>query len=119
MRMINFALLTACNPMNSTDQPSPSTEPAVSDEKNPPAPPNKELFVVHHCRKLPRMVLKKILYALFSAFGRIEDVGTPSTEKLASIAFIKFDSVESAARAMSSLQGLPFYTSKLSISYSR
>ena len=53
--------------------------------------------------------LKKSLYAIFSQFGQILDIVALKTLKMRGQAFVVFRDVSSAANALRSMQGFPFY----------
>ena len=53
--------------------------------------------------------LKKSLYAIFSQFGQILDIVALKTLKMRGQAFVIFKEVNSAANALRSMQGFPFY----------
>jgi len=53
--------------------------------------------------------LKKSLYAIFSQFGQILDILVARNVKMKGQAFVIFKEVNSAANALRSMQGFPFY----------
>lgn len=53
--------------------------------------------------------LKKSLYAIFSQFGQILDIVALKTLKMRGQAFVIFKEINSAANALRSMQGFPFY----------
>lgn len=53
--------------------------------------------------------LKKSLYAIFSQFGQILDIVAMKTLKMRGQAFVIFKEINSAANALRSMQGFPFY----------
>ena len=53
--------------------------------------------------------LKKSLYAIFSQFGQILDIVALKTLKMRGQAFVIFKEINSATKALQSMQGFPFY----------
>lgn len=53
--------------------------------------------------------LKKSLYAIFSQFGQILDIVALKTLKMRGQAFVIFKEINSASKALQSMQGFPFY----------
>jgi RNA recognition motif-containing protein len=63
--------------------------------------------------------LKKALYAIFSQFGQIVDIMAFKTLRMRGQAHIIFKEISSAATALRSMQGFPFYDKPMRIQYSR
>jgi U2 small nuclear ribonucleoprotein B'' len=53
--------------------------------------------------------LKRSLYSLFSAYGRILDIVALKTMKMRGQAFVVFKEIQSATSAMRGLNGFNFY----------
>lgn len=63
--------------------------------------------------------LKKSLYAIFSQFGQILDIVALKTLKMRGQAFVIFKEINSAANALRSMQGFPFYDKPMRIQFSK
>lgn len=63
--------------------------------------------------------LKKALHAIFSQFGPILDIIALKTLKMRGQAFVIFKELDSAARALQSMQGFPFYDKPMRIAYAK
>ncbi|KAG9292057.1 hypothetical protein G9A89_017957 [Geosiphon pyriformis] len=82
-------------------------------------PPNPTLYVRNLNEKTPKDELKRSLYALFSAYGRILDVVALKTIRLRGQAFIVFKEIQSATAAMRGLNGFMFYDKPMNIEYAK
>ena len=67
--------------------------------------------------KIPE--LKKCLYAIFSKFGKILDIVALKNLRMRGQAFIIFESPDSAAQALTSMQSFPLYEKPLRIQFSK
>lgn len=63
--------------------------------------------------------LKKALYAIFSQFGPIIDIMAFKTLRMRGQAHVIFKELNSAATALRSMQGFPFYDKPMRIQFSR
>lgn len=83
-------------------------------------PPNQTLFCYNLNTKINRDDLKRCLFELFCPYGKILDVvASKADPKKRGNAFIVFSSVVSATTALRSLQGRPFLSRPLGISYAK
>ena len=63
--------------------------------------------------------LKKALYAIFSQFGQIIDIMAFKHLKMRGQAHVIFKEINSAATALRSMQGFPFYDKPMRIQFSK
>ena len=63
--------------------------------------------------------MKRSLHAIFSQFGHILDVVALKTLKMRGQAFVIFKDLTSAANAIRSMQGFPFYDKPMKIAYAK
>lgn len=82
-------------------------------------PPNQTIYVNNLNDKIKMDEIKKSLHAVFSQFGPIIDIFMKKTLKLRGQAFVVFKEIESASRAVRSMQGFPFYDKPMMISYAK
>lgn len=72
-----------------------------------------EFLFILHCQICTLLFfiteLKKSLYAIFSQFGQILDIVALKTLKMRGQAFVIFKEINSATKALQSMQGFPFY----------
>ncbi|KAK6191436.1 hypothetical protein SNE40_003127 [Patella caerulea] len=81
--------------------------------------PNHTIYINNLNEKIKKDELKKSLYAIFSQFGQILDIVALKTLKMRGQAFVIFKEVNSAANALRSMQGFPFYDKPMRISFSK
>ncbi|CAG8672478.1 20320_t:CDS:2 [Dentiscutata erythropus] len=81
--------------------------------------PNQTLYVRNLNEKINKEELKRSLYALFSAYGRILDIVALKTIKMRGQAFIVFKEIQSATAAMRGLNGFNFYDVPMQIEYAK
>jgi len=83
-------------------------------------PPNNTLYVNNLCEKLNRDELVKALKHVFGQFGKILDVVAYNKIKAAKgQAFIVFDEIESATKALQEMNNFLFYHKPLRVSYAK
>jgi len=83
-------------------------------------PPNNTLYVNNLCEKLNRDELVKALKHVFGQFGKILDViAYTKILKAKGQAFIVFDDVESATKALQEMNNFLFYHKPLRVSYAK
>jgi U1 small nuclear ribonucleoprotein A len=63
--------------------------------------------------------LKKALYAIFSQFGQIVDILAFKHLKMRGQAHVIFKEINSAATALRSMQGFPFYDKPMRIQFAK
>ncbi|ESO91782.1 hypothetical protein LOTGIDRAFT_121828 [Lottia gigantea] len=81
--------------------------------------PNHTIYINNLNEKIKKDELKKSLYAIFSQFGQILDIVALKTLKMRGQAFVIFKEINSAANALRSMQGFPFYDKPMRISFSK
>ncbi|XP_046371694.1 U1 small nuclear ribonucleoprotein A-like [Haliotis rufescens] len=81
--------------------------------------PNHTVYINNLNEKIKKDELKKSLYAIFSQFGQILDIVALKTLKMRGQAFVIFKDINSAANAMRSMQGFPFYDKPMRIQFSK
>eukprot|EP00455_Lapot_gusevi_P049779 TRINITY_DN711_c0_g1_i6.p1 TRINITY_DN711_c0_g1~~TRINITY_DN711_c0_g1_i6.p1 ORF type:complete len:227 (+),score=54.50 TRINITY_DN711_c0_g1_i6:77-757(+) len=82
-------------------------------------PPNNTLYVNNLNEKVTKDELTRSLFHVFGQFGRIADVLASKTLKMRGQAFIIFDDVAAATRALREMQGFNFYGKPMRVSYAR
>ncbi|KAK7098464.1 U1 small nuclear ribonucleoprotein A-like [Littorina saxatilis] len=81
--------------------------------------PSHTIYINNLNEKIKKDELKKSLYAIFSQFGQILDIVALKTLKMRGQAFVIFKEVNSAANALRSMQGFPFYDKPMRIQFSK
>lgn len=81
--------------------------------------PSHTIYINNLNEKIKKDELKKSLYAIFSQFGQILDIVALKTLKMRGQAFVIFKEINSAANALRSMQGFPFYDKPMRIQFSR
>ncbi|KAL1914903.1 uncharacterized protein VTP21DRAFT_7819 [Calcarisporiella thermophila] len=81
--------------------------------------PNQTLYIHHLPEKIHKEDLKRSLYHLFSAYGRVLDIVAMKTLKMRGQAFIVFNDIASATAAMRGLNGFKFYDKTIEIQYAK
>jgi len=79
--------------------------------------PNPTLYVSHVYDKLNKETTKKLLYALFSQFGRVIDVVYSKT--LRGRAWVVFEDVSMATQAKVNLEGFELYGKGIRVAYAK
>ncbi|CAI2165926.1 14502_t:CDS:2 [Funneliformis geosporum] len=82
-------------------------------------PPNYTLYIRNLNEKTNKDELKRSLYSLFSAYGRIIDIVALKTIQMRGQAFIVFKEIQSATSAMRGLNGFNFYDKPMHIEYAK
>ncbi|KAL3078764.1 hypothetical protein niasHS_014546 [Heterodera schachtii] len=81
--------------------------------------PNHTLYINNLNEKVKKEELKKALYAIFSQFGQIIDILAFKHLKMRGQSHVIFKEINSAATALRSMQGFPFYDKPMRIQFSR
>lgn len=81
--------------------------------------PNQTLYVHNLNEKLKKDVLKKLLYMIFSQYGKVKQITACKGIKLRGQAWVAFKDVSSAINAMKGKQGFMFYDKPLKIGYAK
>ncbi|RUS20997.1 U2 small nuclear ribonucleo protein B''-like protein [Endogone sp. FLAS-F59071] len=82
-------------------------------------PPNQTIYIRNLPEKIKKEELKRSLYALFSAYGRILDVVAMKTIRMHGQAWVAFREITSATAALRSLNGFMFYDKPIKIEYAK
>jgi len=82
-------------------------------------PPNPTIYIKNLNDKLKKDALRKNLYLAFSQFGNILEVHSLKTMKLRGQAWIVFDSLAGATKAMRAGQEMEFFGKNLELSYAK
>ncbi|KAJ1964331.1 hypothetical protein H4R35_007155 [Dimargaris xerosporica] len=85
----------------------------------PPIAPKETLYIHHLNEKVRKDELRRSLYHLFSAYGRVLDVRAYRTHRLRGQAFVVFRDVTAATMALRQLNGFLFYDKPLAIEYAK
>ncbi|KAJ3412393.1 hypothetical protein HDV05_000813 [Chytridiales sp. JEL 0842] len=85
----------------------------------PPTEPNQTLYIRNLNEKVSLKVITKSLNAILSGFGKILNIRAKSNIALRGQAFVTFDNIESATKAMNEVQGFPLFTLPMDIQYAR
>ncbi|KAF9160451.1 U2 small nuclear ribonucleoprotein B'' [Actinomortierella ambigua] len=81
--------------------------------------PNQTIYVRNLNDKIKKDELKRSLYCLFSAFGRVISITALKTLPHRGQAFIAFSDLTSATAALRGLQGFEFYGKAMDIQYAK
>eukprot|EP01065_Artemidia_motanka_P003597 TRINITY_DN1171_c5_g1_i1.p2 TRINITY_DN1171_c5_g1~~TRINITY_DN1171_c5_g1_i1.p2 ORF type:complete len:259 (+),score=80.28 TRINITY_DN1171_c5_g1_i1:219-995(+) len=82
-------------------------------------PPRETLYINNLTDKIKRQEVKRQLYQLCSAFGRVVDVVAQGAPRKHGQAFVIFRDVQSATTCMRRLQGFPFHGKDMRVAYAR
>lgn len=76
-------------------------------------PPKHTIYINNLNSKIKVEPMKRSLHAAFSQFGPIVDIIMRKSYRLRGQAFIIFKDIESAAKALRTMQGFPFFDKPL------
>lgn len=82
-------------------------------------PPNPSLYVQNLNEKIKKEELKKSLYHVFSQFGNILDIQCKKTLALRGQAWIIYEDLGSATKALREMQGFSFYSKAMRVDYAK
>lgn len=82
-------------------------------------PPKHTLYINNLNDSIKIEAMKQSLHAAFSQFGPINDIVMRKSLRLRGQAFIIFKDIESASRALRTMQGVTFYDKILKIQYAK
>lgn len=82
-------------------------------------PPKQTLYINNLNDKIKSKTMKQQLHAAFSQFGPIVDIVMRNSIRLRGQAFIIFRDIESATKALRTMQGFPFYDKPMRIQYAK
>ncbi|KAF9920173.1 U2 small nuclear ribonucleoprotein B'' [Linnemannia zychae] len=85
----------------------------------PTIDPNQTIYVRNLNEKINKNELKRSLYCLFSAYGKIISIVASKTQRDRGQAFIAFSDVVSSTAALRGLQGFNFYGKPMEIQYAK
>ncbi|KAF9272049.1 hypothetical protein BGZ88_005270 [Linnemannia elongata] len=88
-----------------------STAPAID--------PNQTIYIRNLNEKINKIELKRSLYCLFSAYGKVISIVASKTKRDRGQAFIAFSDIVSATAALRGLQGFNFYDRPMEIQYAK
>jgi RNA recognition motif-containing protein len=83
------------------------------------APPNQTVYVQNLNEKIKIEELKKSLYHVYSQFGNILDIHCKKTLKMRGQAWIIFEDMSAATKALREMQGFNFYAKPMKCSYAK
>ncbi|KAF9347621.1 U2 snRNP complex subunit msl1 [Mortierella sp. AD094] len=86
---------------------------------NPTIDPNQTIYVRNLNEKIKKNELKRSLYCLFSAYGKVISIVASKTKRDRGQAFIAFSDIVSATTALRGLQGFTFYGKSMEIQYAK
>lgn len=105
--------------------PTPMAMPtptAVPDKPQPETPwfgPHNTVYINRLNEKVKIPELKKALFHVFSQFGGIREIFAEKRLALKGQAWIVFEKVESATKALSEMQGFNFYGNEMNVAYAK
>ena len=82
-------------------------------------PPNKTLYVRNLDESIKLPILKQELETLFSQFGHVLNVVAHKNIRMRGQAFIVFEDLPSAEKALSIVQDFPFHGKKMTVNYAK
>ncbi|KAG0367118.1 hypothetical protein BC939DRAFT_108544 [Gamsiella multidivaricata] len=86
---------------------------------SPNIDPNQTIYVRNLNEKIKKNELKRSLYGLFSAYGKVISVVASKTTRDRGQAFVAFSDIVSATAALRGLQGFSFYGKSMEIQYAK
>ncbi|KAF8986031.1 hypothetical protein BGZ46_010448 [Entomortierella lignicola] len=86
---------------------------------NPTIDPNQTIYVRNLNEKIKKNELKRSLYCLFSAYGKVISIVASKTQRDRGQAFIAFSDIVAATTALRGLQGFIFYGKSMEIQYAK
>merc|ERR1712025_37239 len=117
----DFDCLTVC-PDRMADvamAENPAAPPAGEKPPPPDYPPNQTIYVNNISEKIKINNLVTELKAIFNQFGNILEIQAKKNLRMRGQAFIVFEDVEAAKKAVSSMQGFPFHDKKMRIAFAK
>merc|ERR1712241_1299690 len=101
--------------------PPPQPGPPLKEEAPPvpELPPNNTIYVNNLTEKIKIPALIIELRAIFNQFGTIVEIQAKKNLRMRGQAFIVFDDVESAKKAVATMQGFPFHDKKMRIAFAK
>ncbi|KAF8925893.1 hypothetical protein BGZ47_002989 [Haplosporangium gracile] len=85
----------------------------------PAIDPNQTIYIRNLNEKINKIELKRSLYCLFSAYGKVISIVASKTKRDRGQAFIAFSDIVSATAALRGLQGFNFYDRPMEIQYAK
>eukprot|EP00164_Ancoracysta_twista_P007268 GFYU01010283.1.p2 GENE.GFYU01010283.1~~GFYU01010283.1.p2 ORF type:complete len:216 (+),score=60.45 GFYU01010283.1:117-764(+) len=82
-------------------------------------PPNQTLYVQRLNEKIKKDDMKKSLYELFSQHGQILEVYVKKTLKMRGQAWIVYNDIASATKAIRELQGFPLFDKPMEVHFAK
>ncbi|RKP23682.1 hypothetical protein SYNPS1DRAFT_24247 [Syncephalis pseudoplumigaleata] len=81
--------------------------------------PNQSLYVANLNIQVKKDEMKRALYTLFTAYGRIVDIVHQRSDRMRGVAFVIFRDIQSATTALRGLNGFMFYDRPLKLKYAK
>eukprot|EP00730_Choanoeca_flexa_P009240 TRINITY_DN12615_c3_g1_i4.p1 TRINITY_DN12615_c3_g1~~TRINITY_DN12615_c3_g1_i4.p1 ORF type:complete len:308 (+),score=59.36 TRINITY_DN12615_c3_g1_i4:38-961(+) len=97
----------------------PMVDPLQANAPKHFEPPNNTIYINNLNEKVKEKELKKSLQAIFEQFGKILQIVAMSSVKRRGQAWVVFDNVDSAKKALAAMQSFPFCGKPMRINYSR
>jgi len=85
----------------------------------PDQPPCQTIYINNLNEKVKKDELKKALYHVFSQFGNILEIHAQKTLWLRGQAWIVFDDISGAARAVREMNGFNFYNKAMRVTFAK
>lgn len=83
------------------------------------SPPNKTLYVRNLDESIKLPILKQDLNTIFSQFGTVINVVAHKNIRMRGQAFIVFDDLGAAQKALGAVQEFPFHGKKMEVHYAK
>ncbi|KAJ3107480.1 hypothetical protein HDU97_004076 [Phlyctochytrium planicorne] len=85
----------------------------------PPTEPNKTIYIRNLNERISLRILKRSLETIFSSFGNILELRASKCIRLRGQAFVTYDNIDSATKAVNEAQGFPLFALPMDIQYAR
>ncbi|KAG5519738.1 hypothetical protein PMAC_000011 [Pneumocystis sp. 'macacae'] len=103
-----------------SESSSPENEkPPVIPTELSTFPPSETVYIRNLSEKIKIDILKKSLEAVFSSYGTILDIVAHKNIRMRGQAFVVFDSVDSAQKAIADVQAFTLFDKPMVLQYSR
>ncbi|KAG4303558.1 hypothetical protein PCANB_000006 [Pneumocystis canis] len=103
--------LTSSCPKNEESPTIPTELPAL--------PPSETIYIRNLSEKVKINILKKSLEAVFSSYGTILDIVAHKNIRMRGQAFVVFDSIDSAQKAIADVQSFTLFDKPMVLQYSK
>ncbi|KAG0228880.1 hypothetical protein BGW42_001890 [Actinomortierella wolfii] len=102
-----------------TEMAEISTEQTVATTSPDQIAPSPTLYIKNLNESIKLEVLKKSLKTIFGQYGEILDIVAHKNIRMRGQAFVAFDNVEAATKAMEEVQSFPLYGKPMTIQYAK